>query len=207
MVPPALVADIGGGTFPAVINILLALRAARSDRAGLPSRHRDDGCDVHLRLARAAPGLGRAAAIRAAEGPNSRAARRAIGSIRRKTVNSSPAARWKIISGSAFTAAIGLRTRSRTTARIRRATGEAVAKIIAGKTADEWRPVLAKADCCVTIVASLEEARAIRISSAAACFEHGFPRRRAQPCRPCRCRSRRNFAAKQEQADLPADKG
>jgi crotonobetainyl-CoA:carnitine CoA-transferase CaiB-like acyl-CoA transferase len=34
----------------------------------------------------------------------------------------------------------------------------AVAAIIAGKSADEWRPVLAAADCCVTIMASLQEA-------------------------------------------------
>ena len=36
VVPPALVADIAGGSFPAVINILLAY-VARPDRAGLPS--------------------------------------------------------------------------------------------------------------------------------------------------------------------------
>jgi crotonobetainyl-CoA:carnitine CoA-transferase CaiB-like acyl-CoA transferase len=35
-----------------------------------------------------------------------------------------------------------------------------VAAIIAGETADHWRPLFAKADCCATIVASLEEALA-----------------------------------------------
>ena len=39
--------------FPAVINILLALRQRDQTGQGLPSRHRDDRRDVHLRLARA----------------------------------------------------------------------------------------------------------------------------------------------------------
>jgi alpha-methylacyl-CoA racemase len=38
------------------------------------------------------------------------------------------------------------------------ATAAAVAAIIAGRDADDWRPLLAAADCCATIVASLEEA-------------------------------------------------
>ena len=50
VVPPALIADIAGGSFPAVINILLALARARPKRAGLSSRHRHDRRDVHLRL-------------------------------------------------------------------------------------------------------------------------------------------------------------
>jgi crotonobetainyl-CoA:carnitine CoA-transferase CaiB-like acyl-CoA transferase len=33
-----------------------------------------------------------------------------------------------------------------------------VARIIASRTGEEWRPLFAKADCCVTIVAPLEEA-------------------------------------------------
>ena len=53
VVPPMLVADIAGGSFPAVINILLALRARDRSGAGLPSRHRHDRRDVHLRLVRA----------------------------------------------------------------------------------------------------------------------------------------------------------
>ena len=53
VVPPALIADIAGGSFPAVINILLALARARPKRAGLLHRHRHDRRDVHLRLVRA----------------------------------------------------------------------------------------------------------------------------------------------------------
>ena len=50
VVPPMLVADIAGGSFPAVINILLALARARPKRAGLSPRHRHDRRDVHIRL-------------------------------------------------------------------------------------------------------------------------------------------------------------
>ena len=52
VVPPALIADIAGGSFPAVINILLALARARSKRRGLSSRRGDDRRHVHLRLVR-----------------------------------------------------------------------------------------------------------------------------------------------------------
>jgi crotonobetainyl-CoA:carnitine CoA-transferase CaiB-like acyl-CoA transferase len=38
------------------------------------------------------------------------------------------------------------------------ATGAAVAERIATRTAEQWRPVLAAADCCATIVVPLEEA-------------------------------------------------
>ncbi len=38
------------------------------------------------------------------------------------------------------------------------ATRDAVAKIIAGKTADEWKPIFAKADCCVSVLVPLERA-------------------------------------------------
>jgi crotonobetainyl-CoA:carnitine CoA-transferase CaiB-like acyl-CoA transferase len=37
-------------------------------------------------------------------------------------------------------------------------TGNAVAEIIRSRAAAEWQPVFAEADCCVTIVAALEQA-------------------------------------------------
>ena len=48
VVPPALIADISGGTLPAVLNILLALRQRDLRRAGLPPRYRDGRRDIHL---------------------------------------------------------------------------------------------------------------------------------------------------------------
>jgi crotonobetainyl-CoA:carnitine CoA-transferase CaiB-like acyl-CoA transferase len=58
----------------------------------------------------------------------------------------------------AFTTAIGLTGEFVDDARDAAATKKAIAKLIAARTADEWRPVLAAADCCATIVASLEQA-------------------------------------------------
>jgi len=54
-VPPMLAADIGGGSLPAVLNILLALRR-RDATGGHAPRHRHERCDVHLRLVRPRPG-------------------------------------------------------------------------------------------------------------------------------------------------------
>jgi crotonobetainyl-CoA:carnitine CoA-transferase CaiB-like acyl-CoA transferase len=58
----------------------------------------------------------------------------------------------------AFCAAIGLPDELRDDRRDPQATMEAVRTIIIGETAAHWRPIFAKADCCVTIVATLEEA-------------------------------------------------
>jgi alpha-methylacyl-CoA racemase len=58
----------------------------------------------------------------------------------------------------AFTAAIGLDAKFRDDRRDPAAAKAAVAATIAGKTANEWRPALAAADCCVTIMATLEQA-------------------------------------------------
>jgi crotonobetainyl-CoA:carnitine CoA-transferase CaiB-like acyl-CoA transferase len=58
----------------------------------------------------------------------------------------------------AFTATIGLAPEFADDGRDPAGTTAAVATIIAGKTAEEWRPLLAAADCCVTVMATLEEA-------------------------------------------------
>ena len=58
----------------------------------------------------------------------------------------------------AFTGAIGLAPGFIDDRRNPAATKIAVATIIAGRSADEWRPLFAAADCCVTIMATLEEA-------------------------------------------------
>ena len=57
-----------------------------------------------------------------------------------------------------FTATIGLARDFVDDRRDPDATKAAVAAIIAGRTAEEWRPLFAAADCCVTIMATLEEA-------------------------------------------------
>ena len=58
----------------------------------------------------------------------------------------------------AFTAAIGLSAEFIDDRRDPEATRKAVAERVATRTAAEWRPVFAQADCCVTIVTPLEEA-------------------------------------------------
>ena len=156
-VPPALVADIGGGTFPAVINVLLALR--QREQTG-------QGCHLDIAMTDT---MFTFAWHALAEGfatgryPDSGRSTLAGGSPRYQLY---PTRDGKFVACGAledhfwraFAAAIGLAESLRDDAKNPDTTRDTIAKIIAGKTADEWRPVLAAADCCATIVASLEEA-------------------------------------------------
>jgi len=157
VVPPMLVADVAGGSFPAVINILLALRVR--DRTG-------EGCRLDIAMSDAmftfawyalAFGAATGRFPKPGELPVAGASPRyqlyptkdgklvACGALEQKF--------W-----TAFAAAIGLAPEFIDDARDPAATRAAVARLIAARTADEWRPVLAAADCCATIVATLEEA-------------------------------------------------
>jgi crotonobetainyl-CoA:carnitine CoA-transferase CaiB-like acyl-CoA transferase len=156
-VPPALVADIAGGSFPAVMNILLALR--QRDRSG-------EGCHLDIAMtdtmftfawhALAAgqvtgryPGPGEA---RVAGG----SPRYALYPTRDGALVCCAALEQKF--WHAFCGAIGLAPTLVDDAADPAATHAEVARLVAGRTADEWRPILAAADCCVTIMASLDEA-------------------------------------------------
>jgi crotonobetainyl-CoA:carnitine CoA-transferase CaiB-like acyl-CoA transferase len=156
-VPPALVADIGGGTLPAVINILLALR--RRERTG-------KGATIDIAMADAMftfAGHAMATGHITGQFPAAGGARLTGGSPRYQLY---PTRDGKLVACGAleqkfwlaFAAAIGLAPQFIDDRRDPEAAKAAVATIIAGRTADDWRPVLAKADCCVTIVATLEEA-------------------------------------------------
>ena len=156
-VPPALVADIGGGSFPAVINILLALR--QRDLTG-------EGCHLDVAMADAMFTFAwHAFATGQATGryPSSGEARLAGGSPRYALY---PTRDGKLVACAAleqkfwraFCAAIGLAPALIDDVADPAATHAAVAAIIAARTAVDWRPVLAAADCCATIVASLDEA-------------------------------------------------
>ena len=99
VVPPALIADIAGGAYPAVINILLALRRARRTGRGRLPRHRHDRQPVPVpvlgdRQRARPPGNGPATAP-----TSSPAARRATGSTRPRTAASSPPRRSSRSSG------------------------------------------------------------------------------------------------------------
>jgi crotonobetainyl-CoA:carnitine CoA-transferase CaiB-like acyl-CoA transferase len=157
VVPPMLAADIAGGSFPAVINILLALRAR--DQSG-------KGCRIDIAMTDAMFTFTWAAlAIGVATGrfPKSGDLWLVGGSPRYQVY---PAKDGKLIAcgalepkfWAAFTAAVGLPNEFVDDARNPNATRDAIAKLILAKTSDEWRPIFAAADCCATVIVPLEEA-------------------------------------------------
>jgi crotonobetainyl-CoA:carnitine CoA-transferase CaiB-like acyl-CoA transferase len=156
-VPPALIADIAGGTFPAVINILLALRARDQSGQGV---HLDIAMtDAMFTFAWYALALGQASGRFPGAGelrltgaspryqlyPTKDGKLVACGALEQKF--------WQ-----AFVQAIALPPEFVDDGRDPQRTLKAVADIIRSRTAAEWQPVFAKADCCVTIVAPLEQA-------------------------------------------------
>ncbi len=157
VVPPMLVADIGGGSFPAVINILLALRAR--DKSG-------QGCRLDIAMTDAMFTFGWAAlAIGAATGnfPKPGELWLVGGSPRYQLY---PTKDGKLVAcgalepkfWAAFTKTIDLPAEFANDFRDPKATRDMVAKLIAARTSDEWRPVFAAADCCTTIVVPLDHA-------------------------------------------------
>jgi crotonobetainyl-CoA:carnitine CoA-transferase CaiB-like acyl-CoA transferase len=157
VVPPALIADIAGGTLPAMMNILLGLR--QRDLTG-------QGCHLDIAMTDAMfTFAGHALATGHATGhfPGMGGARLSGGSPRYLLY---PTRDGKLVCCAAleqkfweaFTATIGLAPEFADDGRNPAGTTAAVATIIAGKTAEEWRPLLAAADCCVTVMATLKEA-------------------------------------------------
>jgi alpha-methylacyl-CoA racemase len=157
VVPPMLAADIAGGSFPAVINILLALRAR--DQSGT-------GCHIDVAMSDAMFTFGWAAlALGAATGRYPKPGEMwLVGGSPRYQIY--PAKDGKLVAcgaieqkfWDAFTKAISLPAPFIDDRRDPKATREAVASLVAAKTSDQWRPIFAAADCCTTIVVSLEEA-------------------------------------------------
>jgi alpha-methylacyl-CoA racemase len=157
VVPPALIADIGGGTFPAVINILLALRTR--DVTG-------QGCHIDIAMTDAMftfAWYGLALAFAAGRYPGAGELYFAGASPRYQLY---PTKDGKLVACGAleekfwlaFTSAIGLAPDLVDDRRDPAATKAAVTAIVAQRTAEDWRPILAAADCCATVVRSLEEA-------------------------------------------------
>jgi crotonobetainyl-CoA:carnitine CoA-transferase CaiB-like acyl-CoA transferase len=156
-VPPALIADIGGGSFPAVLNILLGLR--QRDATG-------QGCHIDIAMTDAMFTFAWHALLRGFAGDGFPAAGedRLVGGSPRYQLY--PTRDAKIVACAAlepkfwerFTKAINLDAKYVDDSTDPRAARDAVAAIIKSRTAAEWRPIFAAADCCATIVASLEEA-------------------------------------------------
>jgi alpha-methylacyl-CoA racemase len=171
VVPPALIADIAGGSFPAVMNILLALRQRDATGQG---RHLDIAMsDAMFTFAWYALAVGHATG----RFPGPGELRTAGGSPRYQLY---PTRDGKLVACGAleqkfwlaFTAAIGLSAELANDRTDPAATKVAIAAIIAGETSDHWRPLLAAADCCATIVASLEQALADAHFVARGLFAH-----------------------------------
>jgi crotonobetainyl-CoA:carnitine CoA-transferase CaiB-like acyl-CoA transferase len=157
VVPPMLAADIAGGSFPAVINILLALR--QRDLTG-------EGCHLDIAMTDAmftfawyALAIGQATGAFPKPGelmlvggspryrlyPTKDGKLVACGALEQKF--------WE-----AFTQVIALPSEFIDDRKNPAVTRAEVAKRVASHDAEHWRPLLAKADCCVTIIASLSEA-------------------------------------------------
>lgn len=156
VVPPALMADIAGGSYPAVINILLALEARR--RTG-------EGALLDISMSdNAFPLTWWALAQRAATGRAPGSADHALsGGTARYHLY--PCADGRVVAAApledrfwrAFCEAIGLPQELQGEADPK-ATLEAVRAIIAARPGAHWEAVLAKADCCCCLVQSLDAA-------------------------------------------------
>jgi alpha-methylacyl-CoA racemase len=157
VVPPALIADIAGGAYPAVLNILLALEERRRSGRG---RHLDIAMADSL-----FPFLFWALAQGFAGGvwPENGAERLTGGSPRYglyrtsdgKVVTAAPLEQkfWET-----FCDIIELEPELRDDRKNGAATKARVAAIIAGEPAQVWRARFAGRDCCCSIVADLKEA-------------------------------------------------
>ena len=157
-IPPGLIADIGGGALPAVINILLALRQAQATGQGC---HLDVAMTDNL-FAWQWWALGMLAAGRAARpggelltggSPRFQIYRTADGRL----LAAAPLEQrfWDT-----FCALIDLPDALRDDARDPAATQMAVAQIIASEGAAHWQEHFAGRDCCCNLVVSLEDALA-----------------------------------------------
>jgi alpha-methylacyl-CoA racemase len=159
VVPPALIADIAGGAYPAVMNILLALI-----RRGMTGRgaHLDIGmADNVFPFLYWAIGNG----LAAGQWPRNGGDLVTGGTPRYRLY---AAADGRLISAApleqkfwdSFCDAIGLEAGWRDDARDPPGTAARVAAIIASKPSLHWRAAFAAADCCCSIVATVEEALA-----------------------------------------------
>ncbi len=157
IVPPALIADIGGGTYPAVINILLALRAR--DASGR-------GCKLDIAMGDNlftflywAMGNG----LVAGEWPRPGGELVTGGSPRffvyrtrdDKFIAAAPLEQkfWEN-----FCDAIQLDANFRDDAKDAAATKRAVAQRLRDKTAAQWQAIFAGKDLCCCVVATMQEA-------------------------------------------------
>jgi alpha-methylacyl-CoA racemase len=158
VVPSAQVADIGGGTFPAVINILLALRQVERDGKGVwidVSMTDNLMCWQSWALGQ---GEGGGMWPRSGKEPVS-------GGSPRYQVYATSDGRYLAAAPledrfwSNFCEAIGLDPKWRDDSQNLEGAIDAVAEIIGARTSLHWQKHLAGKDVCCSIAASLQEAR------------------------------------------------
>ena len=157
VVPPALIADIAGGAYPAMINILLALRECERTGRG---RKLDIAMADHLfTFMYWAMGNGLAAGDWPEPG-----AELVTGGSPRYQIYRTADARYLAAAPleqkfwDNFCDAIALEAQWRDDRVDPAGTRAAVAARIAGRSADAWREVLAGKDVCCAVVATVEEA-------------------------------------------------
>lgn len=144
VIPPALLADIAGGSYPAVINILLALR--RRDATGR-------GCRLDVSMTDNLFTLMLGGSVITSRSPRYRLYptrdRRilAVGALEQRF--------WDVVCD-----ITGLETELRDDSRDPARTGTRLAELIAAETADTWARRIAGRDCCCSVVATAEEAMA-----------------------------------------------
>jgi alpha-methylacyl-CoA racemase len=157
VVPPVLVADLAGGAYPAVVNILLALR--QRDQTG-QGTYLDIAMGENL-LPLAYWGLGSGFAT--SDWPNGGDALVTGGSPRYQVYRTADgrylaAAPIEDRFWNNFCDRIGLSEELRSADADWGTVKRAVADIIAGRSADAWRAIFAGYDVCCSIAASLQEA-------------------------------------------------
>jgi crotonobetainyl-CoA:carnitine CoA-transferase CaiB-like acyl-CoA transferase len=157
--PVGQIADIGGGSLPAVINILLALRQAEAT---------GEGCHLDVAMAEGMFAWGVwALARQAADGRGPEPGQELLhGGSPRYQVYRCADGRHLAVGAleqkfwDAFAALIGLDPPLRDDARDPQATRAAVAALIAAEPAAHWRSVFAGRDACATVVEGIDRALA-----------------------------------------------
>jgi alpha-methylacyl-CoA racemase len=157
VLPPALIADIAGGAYPAVMNILLALQERQRTGRG---RYLDVAmADNLFTFMYWAIGNGLGSGLWPGNGTDlvtgGTPRYRLYGTADGKAVAAAPIEQkfWET-----FCELIGLEPQFRDDARDPAATAAHVAEIIASENADVWRSRFAGQDCCCSVVAELSEA-------------------------------------------------
>ena len=141
--PPALIADIGGGSYPAVINILLALR--ERERTGRGRRLDVSMTDnLFTFLLGASVFTNGSPRYRLYSTRDGRLL--AVGALEQRF--------WDTLCD-----IVGLDADLRDDAASPAATAARLADIVAGATAAEWAARMAGRDCCCSVVATVDEAR------------------------------------------------